>query len=162
MPIFCCGRDGAPQQADWELLKSNPDEYLRSGNLLLTPDEDLDDYLALKDPTMQQRCIRAALLRMFYNNRYGSSRYWYREVSALNNAHTSDDKSEKYEAMLLAEERNKGRRRWRDRAPRKPQRNARKRWRKVRAFVRLRAITVHWQERTRVALSAQQSIDAVQ
>lgn len=56
------------------------------------------------------------------------------------------------ERLQEGEQRNAGRRRWRDRSGRKPQRNARKRWRKLRDYVRTRSIVLFWCDATSIEI----------
>lgn len=157
MPLRCYGPNGGLQPDDRERLRRPG--YLRSGDEILTV-HDLPEYESLpENATLQQRCERAALLKMKYSlddiGEYQSTYFWYEHISALNNETVSEWAENEYDAMVLAEQRNKGRRRWRDRSSRKPQRNARKRWRKVRAFVRLRGVAMFWWGCTQATLCAE-------
>lgn len=109
---------------------------------------DIDKWKELPpNATMEYRCNRAWFLRNFWNNSDTSGpsfNYWARHVepySYMPDGWTDIDRSNYDDALLKLkdleemERRNKGRRRWRDRSARKPQRNARRNWRKLRDYM---------------------------
>ena len=109
---------------------------------------DIEQWLDLpSDATIKHRCTRAWFLRNYHNYGHEEGRsfnYWASFVAPY--GYKQDDWTdydrEHYDNALVElkkieeeERRNKGRRRWRDRSARKPQRNARRHWRKVRNYL---------------------------
>lgn len=151
-------------ELDRRLLKHN--DALRIGDTVYLGCRDITDWETLPpNATTADRCNRAWMLRKYWN--YGDSKgpsfhFWAQYVhddgdidSDEWDEETERSHQEKLAVMRkleLSERANKGRRRWRDRSATKPQRNARRRWRKLRGCVRARAIAAYWRESVTVVL----------
>ena len=143
-----------------KLLRSG--EAIRIGWEVVTYCNDIDEW---KDPpppdaTMQYRCERAWHLKMYWTKARPSFNFWatYIEPHCLVQDWDASARAMRdcglacMQKLEEGERRNANRRRWRDRSAKKPQRNARKRWRKVREYVlsrvlpvvRSRAIVAFW------------------
>ena len=145
---------------DRKLLRSG--EAIRIGKKVVTYCNDIDDWEHPPPPdaSMQYRCERAWRLKMYWTKSQPSFNFWAMYVEPYGqledwDAETRDECDGAVACMQKLEEgerRNANRRRWRDRSAKKPQRNARKRWRKVREYVlsqvlpvvRSRAIVAFW------------------
>jgi hypothetical protein len=140
---------------------------LRIGNRVHVDCFDKEHWETLPaNATLADRCNRAWMLKQYWKTGSGgtpggpSFRYWYSHVEWYDysdewTADMEKDLAERCDELLKlheGEERNAGRRRWRNRSGRKPQRNARKRWRKLRDYVRARAIVLFWCDAVTIAI----------
>ena len=115
---------------------------------------DIERWQTKPPSTMAERCQRAWFLKTYWQPRdelsNPSFHYWSHNLQPFQCLREpwTEEQNKEYEASCAeldriqqGQKRNAGRRRWRDRSARKPQRNARRNWRKLRAYVRERFFT---------------------
>jgi hypothetical protein len=100
---------------------------------------------------MERKCNLAAALKYYWNNEPARDEWYTLHEMATHpdSIATSEDMQPVRDRVRLledAERRMSTRRRWRDRSHRKPQRNARRNWKKVRGHCRLLLIVLYWKK----------------